>query len=202
MKGTLWTPEEDDIVRRFYPIEGQEIMVRLPGRSLTAMQQRASYIGVTRRGGINERQQRQSRLSVRPEPCPKCGKQCAHAGALVMHQRSCTGNKGDANRGSVPVVSPKAIGTAPRTAYVNGVAVPARTLPAKDDRHNVDKLEGLPWFKYPTTSEGAVRIANVCGKALEMDDQNRNMTNDERAWWASVRVVMQALAARLRPKLA
>lgn len=46
-RGTVWTQEEDDLLRRIYPIEGPEgVLKRTEGRSLTAIRSRAKYLCV------------------------------------------------------------------------------------------------------------------------------------------------------------
>jgi hypothetical protein len=42
----LWTDEEKDIIREFYPIEGKSCAKRLPGRTEEAVRKRACLIGV------------------------------------------------------------------------------------------------------------------------------------------------------------
>ena len=41
-----WTPEEDAILREFYPTEGYSVVGRLPGRTEYACQARASTLGL------------------------------------------------------------------------------------------------------------------------------------------------------------
>ena len=46
--GRAWSDEEDGLIRARYPVEGKEL--KLPGRTWTAIRQRASIIGVRGRG--------------------------------------------------------------------------------------------------------------------------------------------------------
>ena len=41
-----WTKEEDDIIKKYYPIEGENIKRRLNGRTYTAIKTRARKLGV------------------------------------------------------------------------------------------------------------------------------------------------------------
>ena len=46
-KGSAWSAEDDDILRRVYPTEGPDgVQKRIEGRSLTAIKSRAKYLSV------------------------------------------------------------------------------------------------------------------------------------------------------------
>lgn len=45
-KRTLWTEDEDEVLRKFYPIEGQDVAHRLPGRTVLSVRTRAQLLGI------------------------------------------------------------------------------------------------------------------------------------------------------------
>lgn len=45
-----WTPEEDEIIRKFYPLEGGKCSKRLPGHPLNSVRGRAHVLGVYKNG--------------------------------------------------------------------------------------------------------------------------------------------------------
>lgn len=46
-KGTAWTPEEDAILRKLYPTQGHDgVMKHITGRSATAIKSRAKHLSV------------------------------------------------------------------------------------------------------------------------------------------------------------
>lgn len=46
-KGSAWSAEDDEMLRRIYPTEGPDgVFKRLEGRSLTAIKSRAKYLSV------------------------------------------------------------------------------------------------------------------------------------------------------------
>ena len=45
---SLYTPEEDAILYRYFPIEGYEVVKRLPNRSKDSIKTRVKRLGITR----------------------------------------------------------------------------------------------------------------------------------------------------------
>lgn len=45
-KNLVWTKEEDNTIIEYYPVEGKNVLDRLPGRTVGQIQQRASKLGV------------------------------------------------------------------------------------------------------------------------------------------------------------
>ena len=45
----IWTPEEDGILREYYPVEGELAFERIPGRTVRACQSRVSRLKIGRK---------------------------------------------------------------------------------------------------------------------------------------------------------
>lgn len=199
-----WSESEIAVLKEYFPVEGLKVCNRLPDRTAKAVEFKAYSLKLKAASRARAPVWSSEELATLREFYPIEGGAVAQrfpsrsAGSISTkaHELGLRVDRSRRRAQEPSAPQPSSKPSKPPVVVTSGSDKYASLMKPQKPPTVAEQLSGLPWFKYPTTASSALRIARVCGEGLRLGDQNA-MPDDEKAWWASVKCHMEALAARL-----